>query len=65
MFPRAKTSIQTLERFHDWESPECDGGYSAGPPVVVEVIVGIDVVDVVVVVAAEAHRPDSVALPPL
>ena len=51
---------------HDWKNPECDDGYSASQPVVVEVVVGIDVVDVVVVVvAAEPHRPDAVALPPV
>jgi len=32
-------------------------GYSTGTTVVVEVVVGVDVVDVVVVVAAKAHRP--------
>ena len=47
---------------HNWKNPECGGGYSAGPPVVVEVVVGIDVVDVVVVVvAAKPHRPDRAA----
>ncbi len=32
-------------------------GYSTSPAIVVEVVVGVDVVDVVVVVAAKAHRP--------
>lgn len=31
--------------------------YSTGAAIVVEVVVGIDVVDVVVVVVAKTHRP--------
>ncbi len=36
-----------------------------GPAIVVAAVAGIDVVDAVVAEAAEAHRPDAVALPPV
>ena len=62
--PTVQPLVPILVCFHDWETP--GEGYSEHPAIVVEVVVGIDVVDVVeVVVAAEPHRPDSVVLLPL